>query len=303
MKKALVGVAVLLALGAPTYWWLFVESAQPTGTFALDLAELRRLADTLPGDKPKAVRVEHVSTFEFPSIAVMAGDPWALTTMPVYAYQLVFDDRTVLVDTAMDEKTAKGEHATFFDDDAFTRARAAMETASLIVVTHEHYDHLGGVTTHPKLEQLAATTLRLTREQLSDPSKRKPLVFPEAALSKLTRLDYERAVAIAPGVVLWKAPGHTPGSQLVYVRRADGEEFLFLGDIAWHRENWEQVHERARLVTQFILGEDRDAVLRELAALKAVAAAEPKLHLVPGHDGAVMKQLIDAGLIAPRFQP
>ena len=113
---------------------------------------------------------------------------------------------------------------------------------------------------------------------------------------------YERAVAVAPGVVLLRAPGHTPGSQLVFIERQDGEEFLLLGDVAWHRENYEQVQERARLVT-LLLGEDRDAVLAQLAALQKLSTAEPKLHIVPGHDGVVMKQLLDAQLMTSKFAP
>ena len=31
--------------------------------------------------------------------------------------------------------------------------------------------------------------------------------------------------------------GYTPGSQMVYVKRADGREILFLGDVAWQMSN------------------------------------------------------------------
>ncbi len=303
MKRALVAVAVLVALGVPAYWWFIVESGEPEGTFALDLAELRRLAAVVPGAGPRELRVEHVSAFNFPSTAALAGSGWSMTEMKVYAYQALYDDRApVLIDTAMDSETAKSQDATFFDDAAFARTRDAMEKASVIVVTHEHFDHLGGVTTHPKLGQLIGA-LKLTRAQLADPSKREPVVFPAAALAALQPLDDAPATAIAPGVVLWKAPGHTPGSQLVFVRRADGEEFLFLGDVAWKETNWRQVRERARLVTQFFLGEDRGAVLRELAAIKALAAQAPALHIVAGHDGPVVQALVDAKLLVPQFVP
>jgi glyoxylase-like metal-dependent hydrolase (beta-lactamase superfamily II) len=288
---------VLLVLAVPAYWWLLVESAAPAGVFPLEIGELRRLANELPGDKPEAVLVEEVLDFEFPQVGVLAGSGWSFTKLPVFSYQLLWDDRTVVVDTAMDAATATA--ASRFDDEAYERMISAMRQASLIVVTHEHSDHLGGLATHPQLSQLAA---KLTDAQLADPSKRRPLVFPEGVLAKRTPFTYERAVAIAPGVVLWKAPGHTPGSQLVYVQRQDGEEFLLLGDVAWHEENYQQVTERARLVTLF-LGEDREAVLRQLAAIKALVAAEPKLHVVPGHDGAAMKRLLDAGLLTPHFAP
>ncbi|MFZ5442916.1 MAG: MBL fold metallo-hydrolase [Myxococcota bacterium] len=301
MKKLLVVVGALLAIVAPAYWWLFLESGTPNGTFALDLSELRRLADAVPGEKPTQVRVEHVTTFDFPGLAVVAGDSWATTQMPVFSYQLVFPDRTVVVDTAMDEETTKGEGAHGFDAAAFARVQKALDDAAQIVVTHEHFDHLGGLTTHPRLDALASK-VALTKAQLAVPEKQQPLRLPAAVQDKLSLLDFEQGHALAPGVVLWRAPGHTPGSQLVFVRRADGEEFLFLGDVAWHRDNVDRVRERARLVTSLFLGEDREGVLRQLAALHALAEAHPKLHVVPGHDGPAVDELIRAGLLTRQFQ-
>lgn len=301
-KRLLIILGVLLLLGVPADWWFLRESGEPKSTFTLEADELRTLADVVPGPKVTQVRMEHVAGFEFPGIAVVAGDSWAFTKMPVYAYQLVFEDgATALIDTGMDEKTTKGQGGVFFDGEAFGRVTAAMDQASFVVVTHEHYDHLGGVAAHPRLDALAGNVVRLTREQLADPSKRKPLLFSEAQVGKLQTLSFERVVPVAPGVVVIRAAGHTPGMQMVYVRRADGEEYLFVSDVAWHRDNWARVRERARLVTQLFLGEDRDAVLAQLAAIKALAEKNPKLHVVPGHDGVVMDELVAAKLIANRF--
>jgi glyoxylase-like metal-dependent hydrolase (beta-lactamase superfamily II) len=84
-------------------------------------------------------------------------------------------------------------------------------------------------------------------------------IMGEAPISKLNvsptvfdgyqGIDDEPYQTIVPRVVLIKAPGHTPGSQMVYVKRADGQEILFLGDVAWQMRNIEEVRERARLVT------------------------------------------------------
>lgn len=293
-KKARVALVVLVLL-VPAYWWLLIESGTPQGTYALDVAELRQLADSIPGEKPSAIRVEEVLEFEFPKVAVLAGSGWSKVKLPVFSYQLVFPDRFVIVDTAMDQATAK--EASRFDAEAFARMSKAMETASQIVVTHEHSDHLGGLATHPKLAQLS---FAVTDEQLADPKKLAPVVFPS---TNRKPFSYERAFALAPGVVLWKAAGHTPGSQMVFVKLQNGEEFLFLGDVAWHAANYQEARERARLVTALFLGENREVVLRQLAAIKALSAAEPKLHVVPGHDGDVMKQLLDSGLMTARFAP
>lgn len=102
-------------------------------------------------------------------------------------------------------------------------------------------------------------------------------------------------------MVLIKAPGHTPGSQMVYVQTADGTEYLLVGDVAWKMRNIDQVRERARLVTM-MMGEDRGEVLNELAALHALQQAEPKLHIVPGHDGAAVQALIESGAMIKGFE-
>jgi hypothetical protein len=85
------------------------------------------------------------------------------------------------------------------------------------------------------------------------------------------------------------------------VQTANGAEFLFLGDVAWQFRNIDVQRERARLMTRFMLHEDRDAVFGQLAALKRLHAAEPGIHIVPGHDGAVVDALIGAGLLKSRF--
>jgi glyoxylase-like metal-dependent hydrolase (beta-lactamase superfamily II) len=102
--------------------------------------------------------------------------------------------------------------------------------------------------------------------------------------------------------VLIKAPGHTPGSQIVYIKRADGAEMLLLGDVAWHERNVDIVRERARLVTQFMLREDRDAVMLELKELNRLRAAEPKVAMMPGHDAGSLAQFVEGGLLEVGFK-
>ena len=54
-----------------------MESGSPQGTFALELTELRTLANSLPGEKPELIRVEEVLEFEFPNTAIVAGSGWS----------------------------------------------------------------------------------------------------------------------------------------------------------------------------------------------------------------------------------
>jgi glyoxylase-like metal-dependent hydrolase (beta-lactamase superfamily II) len=100
--------------------------------------------------------------------------------------------------------------------------------------------------------------------------------------------------------VLIKAPGHTPGSQMIYVKRADGQEILFLGDVAWQMRNIEEVRERPRFAT-WLAAEDREAVMGEFVELHRLHTAEPNLNMMPGHDSAELMRFFKAGLLTKGF--
>ncbi|MBZ5601666.1 MAG: MBL fold metallo-hydrolase [Acidobacteriia bacterium] len=289
-------LAVLFAI-ALGYYWLAVESHVPSGHYSIDIAELRRLANSIPGPKPREIRVERVATFQFPAAAIMAGGSWKVEDGPAVSYQIVYPDRTVIVDTAMDQATTKAMGRATFDPQAFAHMIQAMSSASLILVTHEHPDHIGGIATFSEAQRLTPS-VRLTREQAAHPE--------QAAPAKMTQgvfqiLNYERATAIAPGIALIKSPGHTPGSQMVFIQREDGAEFLLLGDVAWGMRNVENVRERPRFITTFMLHEDRDAVMLELAELHRLIEAEPKIHMLAGHDAAPIDALEKQGLLIEGF--
>lgn len=301
-KRWLLGtLGGLFVLGAAGYYPLVRQSPPPNASYKLDIARVRALGDSLPGDKAAAVRFEKVMDLQFSEAMLMAGDPWRSTPMPVYSYQLVFPQQTIVVDTALSLDIAKpGFMVSDYDDAAFSRMSAAMEKASLIVVTHEHMDHIGGIAVHPHLAQLLPA-LRLTVEQVANPKGMKPAELPPEVMKTYEPLRYQDLLAIAPGVVLIKAPGHTPGSQMVYVKRADGRELLFLGDVSWRLRNIEQLRERPLFMT-LIIGENRTQVLGEFQALHDLAQREPKLAQVPGHDGPAVDALASAGLLQAGFQ-
>ena len=302
LRRILITLGVLLVLAGVAYYWLLVESHMPgDASYALDIERVRAALATVPGDKPGSIEVEQVGVFTFPATGVVAGDGWNGVPLPVFCYRLIYPDSTIIVDTGLTQSMG-GSLLTSFDAAAFGRVEAAMSTAAQIVITHEHMDHIGGLTAHSDLKAVLPGT-RLTREQLSEPERSLPAKFPEHALDGYQPLVYDQYQAIAPGVVLIKAPGHTPGSQIVYVETASGAELLLIGDVAWHFRNIELQRERARLMTMLFIKEDRKAVFGELVALKRLHEAQPAIHIVPGHDGPVVDSLVAAGVLKRGFSP
>jgi glyoxylase-like metal-dependent hydrolase (beta-lactamase superfamily II) len=297
--KILLGsLAVLLALAGGAYLWLTAREAVPDRSdYAVDVDELRRLADSLPGERPLAVASALVAETSAPRGALFAGESLRAPHPMVHqVFQVQWGNGdSVLIDAGFPPDSLDRMGGGRFHAPAWQQVLAAMGDARQIVVTHEHFDHLGGVAAFEPAAPLAGR-LRLTREQHANTAALDDSRVPHA-LRRPEPLAYERVLAIAPGVVLVKAPGHTPGTQLVYVRTRDELELLFVGDVAWHRDQLARLHYRPRLVTDFFLGEDRAAVLAQFRTLHELTRAHPQLLLVVSHDRDQREELIARGLL------
>ena len=298
--KALLGLAVFTAIAV---YWLFYDNRPPSsGRFPLDIAAIRSEAARIPGDRPSRLEVEIVTHSMLPKITMVAGSSWSKADQIRTSYRLVFPSSSIIVDTAYDPKTAAFYKVDRYDMAAWQRLLTAMDQATQIVVTHEHNDHLGGLMASPNAKALLAKS-RLTPEQVTNIQALEPLKWPEGSRTDFKPLIYDKLLAIAPGVVLIKAKGHTPGSQMVYVQRADGQEYIFMGDTASAAGNVVAQHIRSRLVTDFYTHENRAAVFLQTKALHDLSVAQPKIALIPGHDAAAIEAMVKKGLLHRGFTP
>lgn len=300
LRATLAVFVVAAAVLGAAYYWFVVESSMPEdAAFALDINEVRRMVAAVPGDRPTRIEVENVASFSAPATVIVAGDGWSMRDLPVLSYRLVYPESSIIIDTALSQLLG-GDNLAAFDEEAYERMNQAMREAEMILITHEHMDHIGGLAEHPELPGIMPSA-KLTTEQLGDPRYREPAAFEPGFLDGYETFDYDKNAVVAPGVALIKAPGHSPGSQMIYVQLADLSEVLFIGDVAWHYRNIQTLRERARFVTQFFLREDRQAVFGQLAALKALSEAEPDIAIVPGHDGEILGALVEAGVLKEGF--
>ncbi len=92
--------------------------------------------------------------------------------------------------------------------------------------------------------------------------------------------DYRGCVPVARGIVLIKAPGHSPNSQMVYVRLQSGREVLHSVDSAWIYDNIVEQKPKAAPWVK----EDVPAIMAQLAWLKQLHDTEPDLTILVTHD-------------------
>ncbi len=88
---------------------------------------------------------------------------------------------------------------------------------------------------------------------------------------------------------------------MIYVRRADGREYLFMGDTGSLAANVREQRIRSRYITDFITHEDRRAVMLQTRELARLARENPQLVLVPGHDAEAVAAMQRSGLLTARF--
>ncbi len=283
-------VAVLLV----SKHFLLDTAAEAKGDYVIDVEALHRAA-IAGGALPERIEVEKVGDFAFPRNLVVAGEGFRMQPMVLLSHRVIWPDGSLMIDVAMSPEAAKKMPGSKMDGSAYERVQAAIQKANTIVFTHEHSDHINGIASAPDFAAIASK-VRITREQLEGPKLERD-AFPPGALGSLHPLDYDGVYALAPGVVLQKAPGHSAGSQLVYVELANGARFLFVGDIAWTHDNITEQVGRPRLV-QFMLGEDRGAVAAEVRALAALAR---DVHVIVAHDPVALAQDLRAGLYRQGF--
>jgi glyoxylase-like metal-dependent hydrolase (beta-lactamase superfamily II) len=285
-------LALLLLIGIPSYWLLIDNRPGDAAPKPVTMTQLRSLAASIPGDAPTGVEMELVAFRRLPGTLFVAGSGLKRKLIGVMSFRLpVPGNGAILIDSGLNAAAAEAMGMERFDPKGWQRIEAALRQASLVLITHEHADHLGGVVSLG--DRAVLDKVRFNPSQLPGNRWTDMLKWPTPPLPKPS-VTGKAPQAVAPGVVVIPAASHTEGSQMVFVRLADGREYLFTGDIATMAESWQETRARSRLIGDHLAPEDRGEVYAWLRTIKALKAQAPKLEVIAGHDYEWIK--FDPGL-------
>lgn len=280
-----------------------VHTQSSASPWTASLGEARRVAALVPGRRPLRLNIlkfaESRRTLNFS----VKGAPVEPSVQARTVFQATYADGSVMVDAGMDLEVHK-----FFgrgvdepyDVKAAAEVQRALQQARLIVVTHEHGDHVAGVIRSPLASELAHKTI-LTRMQV-DSLKTSPQM-PEIRLtdemaSRYVIVDYDRYLPVSPGVALISAPGHTSGSQMVYIALESGREYLLIGDIAWHMDGVRLIRGKDAPWIK----EDTAAILSQLNWLEMLSRTTEPLTVIASHDDNQHRELVRKGLLGNHLE-
>jgi N-acyl homoserine lactone hydrolase len=158
-----------------------------------------------------------------------------------------------------------------------------------ILLTHSHWDHTSGIPDFPDTPVwVTADERRFIRDGGTWSALARSFTaahYEEYGFEGGPYLSFPRSHDVFGdgAVVVVPAPGHTPGSVLVFLSLPDGRHLALVGDLAWQREGITLREERPWLLRRFA-DADPAAVRAGLQQMAALAARFPALTLVPAHD-------------------
>jgi glyoxylase-like metal-dependent hydrolase (beta-lactamase superfamily II) len=264
------------------------------------LERVRLAATATPGDLATAINLAKVAESHRTYAAIIEGGSDDIFISARTAFQVLYPEGSVMLDSGMDEEVHKyygfGRDEPYWPD-VNDEVQAALRRAQLVIITHEHGDHIAGVIRSDYRDELAPKTI-LTKNQVRTLNFAAQIpqirLTPEQARDYLV-VDYELILPVAPGIVLIKSPGHTPGHQMVYIQLSSGEEFLFIGDIGWSLDNITELKTRPA-ATAARIKEDPQALMHQMIWIKQVMN-EDGIIVVPSHDDRLLKKYVEDGLL------
>lgn len=170
-----------------------------------------------------------------------------------------------------------------------------------ILLTHAHWDHVSGAADLPGVPILLPEKERAFIDKggmvtaiarsLPDP------VYETYAFDGPPYLGFPASHDFYGdgAIVAVPAPGHTPGSTIIFVNLPTRERYAFLGDLVWQTEGVTLGRERPWYM-RALVDDDRETLRQSLASVVALARAYRQITMVPAHDARAFRRI-------PLFRP
>lgn len=297
LKMLLITGAVLIPLFFILKYIYFDTGAIPESTnYFADIAEIRKLAQADTSELPTQINSLKVGEGDFPAWLVIAGGGGKESYIFHFrTFQVMYPETSIIIDPVHAPEAHKAfEFATKYSKANFDAVQQAMLRADEIICTHEHWDHIGGISQSPHYDKIKQKVM-LTPEQVNSEFIAKA-VFPEGGLAEIHLLEYEKYHLLAPGMVLIKSPGHTQGSQMIFLKLKNGQEYIFIGDVVWNMDNINKLTGHSRLVS-WIFGEDRKQQFGQIRWLYNLQK-EGKVKIITAHDPVQHQKYIREGVFS-----
>jgi glyoxylase-like metal-dependent hydrolase (beta-lactamase superfamily II) len=220
----------------------------------------------------------------------LGGDPHdAPMPMDYFVWAVVGTQRTWVIDTGFGPSDAERRQRRLLRRAADALALVGIDAGAApdVVLTHLHYDHVGGFDQFPNArfhlqdrEMAFATGRHMTRHALSH-------AFTASHVAEVVLAVHDGRVAfhdgdaeLAPGLTLHHVGGHTDGLQVVRVE-TPARTVVLASDATHYYENMASGR-------PFPIVYDLGAMVEGWATLTRLAA--PPDAVVPGHDPAVLRR-------------
>lgn len=301
-KSSSIAAAALISLLFSTQ----IYAVDPVPPYSQNLLNtIQQQANSVPGNLPTAIHyIEYATTKRTMADTIEGGDAKTPYIQSRTAYQIVYPSGTIMIDSGMTEQMNN-----FFgkpDDQTYNQKKNeqiqnALLNANKIIITHEHGDHVGGVIQTKYFNQLAPKTL-LTFEQansLENTPQMPAMRLNKNQANQFDLIDFREYLPVAPGVVLIKAPGHTPGEIMVYVKLQNKEQYIIAGDVSWTYQGVQTKTTKPAAQIKRIK-ENPEQIKQELEWLHT--AIQHHIHVIANHDEKLHQDLAQKGFLIEGLQ-
>ena len=236
--------------------------------------------------------------------------------IPIHVFLIEHEQGQVLFDTGMDRAIVTNpvyfpdKVTAFFMDHIFSFHQGPEDTLtrqlqiagfrpasiSKAVISHLHFDHVGGIREIPQAELYVSDTEwrhmlgahpereGILRQQIEIPgAKWNRVVFQSTEGAELAPFTEAFDLMGDGSMMLLPTPGHTPGSLSMLVQRSSAEPILLVGDLAYDAGALEK--------DQFPGIGDKRALSLSYETVRDFKKRHPGLIIVPSHDSRASERL------------